>query len=400
MAQPKPLEITVNSIFFFFCHLLGVTREQFEAINDSKVMHHLVFRAIAIVLGTIAFGAAVFAFASGLLHYSLISAFTFATVSSSVLFLIERNNIMETIATGQASSKAMVTRVGVISMMCGAAVALAIYAMKDDIDARIAEQTRQTLTQLGSDPRYAVPLAAAEDTLAQAIKNTARQSELLAKLNQLDAAYAKAKESEVNECQGNTTPDGVKRIAYCGSRARAHKAEAERIDQERVAVGREMTALSNSASLAASAGSNLNALNEKMNAEAVRLNKGAGAQLSALYDLFWDNSAVAVILGFYLALSLLPEILVWSALAKPGIHEPVLKRMHQVETMVNNNRLDVLAESKRDHFTKDLPLRHVHVPHVVKAAVSSPGADQTPDGSAAPNESAAANDTDTSRRAA
>jgi hypothetical protein len=119
-----------------------------------------------------------------------------------------------------------------------------------------------------------------------------------------------------------------------------------------------------------------------------------------LYDLFWDNSAVAVILGFYLALSLLPEILVWSALAKPGIHEPVLKRMHQVETMVNNNRLDVLAESKRDHFTKDLPLRHVHVPHVVKAAVSSPGADQTPDGSAAPNESAAANDTDTSRRAA
>jgi hypothetical protein len=390
----------MNKIFYFFCQLIGVTREQFDAVSDSKVMHHLAFRAMAIVLGSIAFGVAVFAFASGLLNYVAFSAIAFAFVSALVLFVIERNNIMETIATGQASSKAMATRVGVITMMFGAAVALAIYAMKDDIDARIAERTRQTLSQLGSDPRYAVSLAAAKDTLAQATKNTARQSALLSKLNQLDAAHAKAKENEINECQGNTTADGVKRIAYCGSRSRAHKAEAERIDHERVAVGREMTALGNSASLATSAGSDFNALNEKMNVEAARLNKGAGAQLSALYDLFWTNSSVAVILGFYLALSLLPEILVWSALTKPGIHEPVLKRMHQMETMVINNRLDVLAESKRDKFTQELPLRHVHVPHKLKAAASSPAAEQTPKGNAGPNESDAANETDTSRRAA
>lgn len=390
----------MNELFFFFCRLIGVTREQFDALSDSKVMHHLAFRAMAIVLGSIAFGVAVFAFAAGLLNYAVFSAITFAFVSALVLFVIERNNIMETIATGQASSKAMATRVGVIAMMFGAAVALAIYAMKDDIDAQIAARTKQTLTQLASDPLYAVSLAAAKDTLAQATRSTARQSELLAKLNQLDAAHAKAKENEVNECQGNTTPDGVKRIAYCGSRSRAHKAEAERIDQERVAVGREVTALANSASLATSAGSELNALTEKMNGEAARLNKGAGAQLSALYDLFWTNSSVAVILSFYLALSLLPEILVWTALAKPGIHEPVLKRMHQMEAMVNNTRLDVLAESKRDRFTQELPLRHVYVPHVVKAAASSPAADQTSEGSAGLNESAAANETDTSQRAA
>lgn len=392
----------MNSIFYFFCHLIGVTREQFNAINDSKVMHHLAFRAIAIVLGTIAFGAAVFAFASGLLHYSLFSAITFATVSASVLFIIERNNIMETLATGQASGKAMTTRVGVISMMFGAAVALATYAMKDDIDARIAERTQQTMNQLASDPRFAVSLAAAKDNLAQATKNTARQSELLAKLNTLDAAHAKAKENEVNECQGNTTADGVKRIAYCGSRSRAHKAEAERIDQDRIAVGREMTALGNSASLATSAGSDLNGLTEKMNAEAARLNKGAGAQLSALYDLFWTNSSVAVILGFYLALSLLPEILVWTALAKPGIHEPVLKRMHQMETLVNNNRLDVLAESKRDQFTKELPLRHVHVPHFAKAATSHATEDKAPaaDAGQPSQDGGAATNDDTVRRAA
>lgn len=391
----------MNALFYFFCSLIGVTREQFNAIHDSKVMHHLAFRAIAIVLGTIAFGAAVFAFASGLLHYTLFSAITFATVSASVLFIIERNNIMETLATGQASGKAMATRVGVISMMFGAAVALATYAMKDDIDARITERTRQTMTQLGIDPRYAVSLVAAKDSLVQATKNAARQSDLLAKINQLDAAHAKAKENEANECLGNTTADGVKRIAYCGSRSRAHKAEAERVDQERIAVGREMTALGNSAILATSAGADLNALTEKMNAEAARLNKGAGAQLTALYDLFWTNSSVAVIMGFYLSLSLLPEVLVWTALAKPGIHEPVLKRMYQMETLVNNNRLDVLAEAKRDHFTQELPLRHVHVPHTMKAAASNAATDQEPQGTTGQfANNGAAEDAGTARRAA
>jgi hypothetical protein len=390
----------MNKIFYFFCQLIGVTREPFDAVRDSYVMQNLAYRAIAIVLGSIAFGVAVFKFAAGLLNYDVFSAIAFAFVSAFVLFVIERNNIMETIATGQASSKAIATRMGVITMMFGASVALAINAMKVDIDVRIAERTRQTISQLSSDPRYAVSLAAAKDTLAQATKNTTRQSALLSKLNQLDAAHAKAKENEINECQGNTTSDGVKRIAYCGSRSRAHKAEAERIDQERVAVSREMTALGNSASLATSAGADFKALTEKMNVEAARLNKGAGAQLSALYDLFWTNSSVAIILGFYLALSLLPEILVWSALAKPGINEPVLKRMHQMETMVINNRLDVLAESKRDKFTQELPLRHVHVPHKLKAAASRPATEQTPKGNAGPNESAAANETDTSRRTA
>lgn len=392
----------MSNFYYFFCQLLGVTREQFDAISDSKVMHHLVFRAVAIVLGTIAFGVAVFAFASGLLNYSLFSAITFATVSASVLFIIERNNIMETIATGQASGKAMATRFGVISMMFGAAVALATYAMKEDIDARIAERTQQTFAQLANDPRYAASLAAAKDSLAQATKNTARQSALLTQLNQLDADHAKAKMHEKNECEGNTTPDGVKRSDTCGSRARAHKAEAERIDQERVALSRELTALGNAGSLATTASANLTALTEKMNAEAARRNNGAGPKLLALYELFWTNSSVAIILVFYLALSLLPEILVWSALAKPGIHQPVLQRMYQMETLVINNRLDVLAEAKRDHFTHELPLRHVHVPHVMKAsafqAASNQAAKDTKDQPG--NDGASAEAANTTRRAA
>ena len=392
----------MSNFYYFFCQLLGVTREQFDAISDSKVMHHLVFRAVAIVLGTIAFGVAVFAFASGLLNYSLFSAITFATVSASVLFIIERNNIMETIATGQASGKAMATRFGVISMMFGAAVALATYAMKEDIDALIAKQTGETFEKLGADPRYAASLAAAKNSLAQASRNTARQSALLTQLNQLDSDHAKAKEQERNECLGNSTRDGVHRIAKCGPLARGHQAEAERIDQERMALSRELVALGNVGSLASTASANLTALTEKMHAESARLNKGAGAQLSALYDLFWTNSSVAVILGFYLALSLLPEILVWTALAKPGIHEPVLKRMYQMETLVINNRLDVLTEAKRDHFTHALPLRHIHVPHVMKAAASHAGGHQAAKGTTdqSTNDDDTSKDADASRRAA
>lgn len=392
----------MNNFSYFFCKLIGVTREQFDAITDSKVMHHLVFRAVAIVLGTIAFGVAVFAFASGLLNYSLFSGITFATVSALVLFIIERNNIMETLATGQASGKAMATRFGVISMMFGAAVSLATYAMKEDIDARIAERTQQTFAQLENDPRYAASLVAAKAYLAQASKNTTRQSALLTQLNKLDSDHAKAKEQEKNECEGNTTRDGVKRLKTCGPLARAHKAEADRIEQERVAVRREISALGIVGSLATTTNASLTTLTEKMNAEAARLNKGAGAQLSALYDLFWTNSSVAVILGFYLALSLLPEILVWTALAKPGIHQPVLQRMYQVETLVNNNRLDVLAETKRDHFTHELPLRHVHVPHVIKAtAFNAASNEATKDATGQPgNDDASSQAANTTRRAA
>lgn len=366
----------MNRLNAFFTRLIGVNREYLEAIKDSHIMHHLTFRGMAIALGTAAFATAVFTFATGLLGYSIFSASVFAGVSGFVLFMIERNNIMETLATGQVSGKAVATRFGVISMMIGAALSLAIYAMKEPIDARIAEWTRRTMDTLAVDPRYSVPLTAAQATVGQSAKDVTRQSTLLYRLNQLDADHAKAKEAERNECEGNTTPDGVQRIAWCGSRSRAHKAAAERIDLERQGVRRELASLERGQPAAAAATSRLREINEAMRNEAERLNQGAGAKLRALYELFWTDGSVATILAFYLSLSLLPEILVWTALAKPGIYQPMLQRMQQMETMVNNNRLDVLAEAKRDQYTQELPLRHVHVPHPTKG--TDPKSDTNP----------------------
>lgn len=364
----------------FLISLIGFTREQYEAIKESKLLHNLAFRSFAILLGCMAFAVAVFAFAMGLLRYALLSALVFAGVSALVLYLIERNNIMDTLSTGRVSGKAVATRVGVISMMFGAAVALAIFSMKHDIDKRIAEKTALTVQQLQSDPRFAVPLAAAQSAVDQWSKNQVRESELLRRISELETEHAQALQEYMNQCQGNTTADGKQRLVGCGSRARAYAAAAASLDAQRKGLQRELDALQEarkeaSSNLGDTPASQLNKLTEQINEEASRRNQGAGAQLSALYDLFWTDGSVATILGFYLALSLLPEILVWTALSKPGIYEPTLKRIHEMELMVNNNRLDVLAEAKRDHYTKDLPLRHVHTPHVTKPAMPKAEAD-------------------------
>lgn len=344
----------LSSITAFFLLLIGFTREQHDAISESKLLHHLVFRSLAILIGCLAFAVAVFAFARGMLDYAIFSAIAFAGVSALVLYLIERNNIMDLLTTGQVSGKTVATRVGVISMMFGAAVALAVFAMKDDIDKRIADKTAQAVKQLQSDPLYAVPMVAAQNAVAQATENTARQSQLQTQLSARDAEYAKAKEAERNECEGNTSPDGVNRIVGCGSRARAHAHAnaAASIDAQRVAIQRELNTLQENNSETAAATAQLSTLTDDIKAEAARHNQGAGAKLSALFELFWTDGSVAVILGFYLAVSLMPEILVWTALAKAGIYAPTLKRMHDMETMVNNNRLDVLAEKKRDRYTR------------------------------------------------
>lgn len=372
------------SLIAFLLSLIGFTREQYEAIRDSKLLHHLAFRSIAILLGCLAFAVAVFAFAMGLLHYALPSALVFAGVSALVLYLMERNNLMDTLSTGRASGKTVAIRIGVIIIMSWAAVALAIFSMRDDIDKRIAERTEQTAKQLQTDPRFAVPLAAAKTVVEQATKDQVRQSELLARISALEADHAKAQQEYINQCEGNTTSDGTRRIVGCGSRARAQASAAASLDAQRQGLQRELDALQERGELAATATSQLNVLNEQINAEAARRNHGAGARLSALYDLSWTDHSVATILGFYLALSLLPEVLVWMALAKPGIYEPTLKRIHEMETMVNNNRLDVLAEAKRDRYTRELPLRHVHVPHIAKPA--GPKADANPAGASGPSE--------------
>lgn len=348
------------------CRTLGLTPEQFAAIAEHKAADNLAYRAMAILIGSVAFGVGVFSFARALLQYELLPAMAFGLVCGSVLYLIERNNIIEILATGRLTTKVLWTRVGVNGVMLMCAVVLAAFPLGEDIDALQADTARSKAIQLAADPRHAAQFVAAQAATEQAAEDVTRERTLQAELNDLNQAHAAAMANQRLECDGSIGVDGARRALGCGPKAKGFATEAERIDKARNAIGLELSALAGSGQRLLAAQSSLGTMNTRIQAEAERLNGGAAGRLGDLWTLVWSKGSALFTVAFYLVLSLLPEVMVITALSKPGVYAPMFNRLNAQEDHKAHQELDLLWERTRDAYADVMPVRHLMAPSATK----------------------------------
>lgn len=352
----------MHAFLYFFCSLLGLSQAQYAAIAGHKAARNLAIRGIAISVGSIAFGMAVFSFTRALLEYDILPAMAFALVCAGILFLIELNNVQDILATGKIGWKLVLTRIAVIGMMFLSSVIMAIFPMERDIRAHLAKSAQLSTQQLENDSRFKAQLEAARRATEQSSKDVVREKALLQRLNELNTSYAAAKSKAENECKGYVdADDGRKRDKGCGTIAGGFETKATRLDTERTSVSHELSALAGSSERLNSAQSRLDDINGQIKAEADVLKGGAASRLGALWSLMLNDGRALMVVGFYLVLSLLPEIMVLTALSKPGVYQPVFDDLNAIEKRTATRNLQKLHAETRDEGLKPMTASHINV---------------------------------------
>lgn len=340
----------MNVFTLFVLHrLLGYSMDQCHAIlAGPKTARRLAMRALAIMVGSVAFTFGAYQFTHLLLGKEGLSALGFSVFCGAMLFLVELFNLDEVLTTERMSGRVWTTRLAVIFVMVLASLFAAVGPMQTSIDSHLANARQASAHALENDSRFKARLDSARAATEQASKDVVREKQLLAKLNELNAAHAAAKANADNERNGNVGTDGRKRETGCGPNCRGWEAEATRIDAERTAVSHELSALAGSSSRLATGQSALDKVGRQIDAETAVLHGGATDRLDAMLKLLWQSGVAVLIVLFYLLLALLPELLTVNALSPSGGHKKVLTDLNELEARSMEAAVQRLRVKLRD----------------------------------------------------
>lgn len=346
----------MNAFTLFILHrLLGYSHEQCAVIlAGPKAARNLALRGLAVMAGSSAFIFGVFRFTNDLLGMGWFPAMVFSVFCGVMLLLVELWNLDSVLSTGRMGAVVKWTRGSVLGVMFGSALFATVGPMTESIERQLAEDRQHTAHQLEGDSRFKGQLDSARAETEQASKDVVREKQLLAKLNELNAAHALAKANADNERDGNVGTDGSKREKGCGPKCRGWEAEANRLDAERTAVSHELSALAGSASRLDSGQAALEKVSGQIENETKVLNGGATARLGALFHLMANDIVPWFIVLFYVFLAVLPELLTFNAL-NPAREEQqnILNRLNELESTAMEAAVQRLRVKLRDGQERD-----------------------------------------------
>lgn len=352
--------------------LLGLNAAQIASVRGRLAHYVLMFKAYGLLISCVAFGWFVYGFAHGLLRWEKLESALLGLVAAPLLLMIEAYNVATTMGVPGLHLRRWAARLVVVTFVFGGVLGQAADRLKDDVDATVATNVLARVQALTTSPQFSADLKAAQDDLARANERIDRQAKLHDTKQQLSANQAAALAEEKMECEGATSKDGRTRLNGCGPKARGWAAEAGRLSRESDALAQQIQSMGDTGAAKAQAQARLDALKQRIEAQAQREYGGSGARLAALFQAARQDWGVVFVLAFTLGVYMLPDFIAWLALGHtPGGRKgpegsfAILKELDRKQT---DRGLDLFAHRTMHGGSADLPELEVKLASAPSAA--------------------------------
>lgn len=313
--------------------VVGVPERHRFALDAANANHKLYFQALAVVAASLAFGLISFIYSKMVLENSVVSSLLTALVTTCVVFLINRQTMIELrLEPDKSTAQLWTVRIGTIFMAATVSVLIAIGTYSEDIARLRMKDVEKAKLELISSPEYSERLKIAHDNISIEAKNFARYAEVT---NLLSISYtdkAKAESEANNEVNGGYDPaTGRARVAIPGAKYIYWTNETKRLKAVIQSLEQELEQLANSSQKLEAAKQQVENIKNEADENAVLKFQGKAVEFGYFFKLIRSEAAawLPVLYGF--VLSLLCEVVLLMAMTRSKVLD---------EAMVEINKLD------------------------------------------------------------
>ncbi len=306
--------------------LMAVPSRHYPVIKDTGSKQTLQFQAIALIVNSIAFSVSTTLFSHVLVGHPLGTSLLIGMLAGGALWSIDRQTIIDLrLNPLHGRGKAWAVRIGTVTMALMLSLLSAVESHATDIARLQAANTRRNLQASLKEDSIA---KTTEFEIDRAKKALTRLDAIKTELTQLNAAATGAAAELKHELEGDYDPrTGHRRIAERGPKARFWQSELDALQEKIKALETEKTSIDNPQGRLADGESKLVDLQKDLGIE----QRGVAKKISLLFQLLREEPASWLSVGYGMVLALLPEIMLWRAMARSQCLEADYQELNQLE---------------------------------------------------------------------